>query len=75
MQSVAAKRSRPSDPGGCDLVQSFPVYGFGNGDYAGYASPRRGFMYTHEDGGKLEPFKLLEWAEQYFGNYAATFKV
>lgn len=75
MQSVAAKRWRPSDPGGCDLVQSFPVYGLGNGDYAGYASPRRGFMYTHEDGGKLEPFKLLEWAEQYFGNYAATFKV
>src|SRR5262245_54488517 len=75
VRSVATRQWQPSDPGGCDPAQSYPVYGFGNGDYAGYAGPRRGFQYTHEDGGRLEPYKLLEWAERYFGNYPATFRV
>jgi hypothetical protein len=74
MESVAAKRWQPSHPGRCDPAQSYPVYGFGNGDYAGYAGPRLGFMYTHEDGGRLEPYDLLGWAEEYFGDYAATFR-
>jgi hypothetical protein len=74
VRSVAARMWQPSDPGGCDPAQSYPAYGFGNGDYAGYAGPRRGFMYTHEDGGRLEPYKLLGWAERYFGDYTATFR-
>jgi hypothetical protein len=73
VQSVAARKWLPNDLGGCDPAQSYPVYGFGNGDYAGYAGPRRGFQYTHEGGGRLEPYKLLDWTELYFGNYAATF--
>jgi hypothetical protein len=68
MKSVAAKRRQPSDHDRYNLAQSFLVYGFTNGDYAGYASPRRGFMYTHDDGEKLEPFKLLKWPDRYFGS-------
>jgi hypothetical protein len=74
VRSVTARRWQPSHSGGCDPDHSYPVYGFGNGDYAGYAGPRREFLYTHEDGGRLEGYKLLEWAERYFGDYAAAFR-
>lgn len=75
VRSVAARRWQPAKLGGCDPEHSYPVYGFGNGDYAGYAGRKRGFLYTHEGGGELEPRDLLDWAEQYFGDYAATFRV
>ena len=74
VRSVAARRWQPSDPGKCDPAHSYPVYGFGNGDHAGYAGSRRAFMYTHEDGGRLEEYDLLNWAKRYFGDYAATFR-
>ncbi len=75
VETVAARRWQPNDAGGCQLDQSFLTYSFGNGDYAGYAGPERGFLYEHESGGRLEPFQLLQWAEKYFGSYEASFTV
>jgi hypothetical protein len=74
VRSVAACRWQPDKLNGCNPEQSYPVYGFGNGDYAGYATLKRGFLYTHESGGELESFDLLDWAKRYFGDYAATFR-
>lgn len=73
VKSVSAHQWQPSTLNGLDPEVSVPLYSFGNGDYAGFAGTRKGFMYTHEDGGKLEPYPIIDWAKRYFGEYAKTF--
>jgi hypothetical protein len=73
VQSVTDYRWGPTDPGGFDPDVSYPVYGFGNGDAAGYAGPRRAFLYEHEDGGRLTGFDLRGLATEYFGDYDRFF--
>ena len=68
---VPADGSR-QDTGGCDLEHSYPVFSCGNGDYYGYAEKRLGFLYDHERS-RLEPFDLLKYAEEYFGDYPRLF--
>jgi hypothetical protein len=72
VRSVAAHQWQPTDSGGYDVDQSYPVYSFGNGDFAGYAGRRRGFLFDHERS-RMEPWDLLDFAEEYFGDYPQAF--
>jgi hypothetical protein len=71
VRSVGTHQWQPTDTSGFDVDQSYPVYSFGNGDYAGYAGGGRGFLYDHERH-ILEPWDLLDYAEEYFGDYPRT---
>jgi hypothetical protein len=71
LQSIAAHRWQPSDTGGCDLGESYPLFSCGNGDAYGYAGPKKTFLFDHERS-RLEPYDLVGYAEAYFGDYPRT---
>jgi hypothetical protein len=71
LKSIAAHRWQPTDTGGCDLSKSYPLFSCGNGDAYGYAGSKKAFLFDHERS-CLEPYDLVGYAEEYFGDYPRT---